>query len=160
MAFVFVLGNALFGGEDSLLASAVVNDPNVTGRAGFLDASLGLFLRSPFLGVGLGGFESTGLILYPHNLIAEIGAELGLAGLIALAAWLVLAVRGALGTPILVALLASTFVFALFSGSVASNTEFWLVSALAVAHLPARTRARSSTAASVTRPARASPAAG
>jgi O-antigen ligase len=139
---IALLGNSLFGGESSILASVVVNDPNVTGRATFLDAALRLFLSSPLLGVGLGGFESTGLIQYPHNLVAEIGSELGLVGLLALAAWFVLALRGAAGSPILVALLIATAVFGLFSGSVASNAEFWLVSALAVAKIPVRARAR------------------
>jgi O-antigen ligase len=138
-----LLANSLFGGENSILASVVVNDPNVTGRATFLDAALRMFLSSPFLGVGLGGFESTGLIQYPHNLVAEIGSELGVAGLLALAAWVVIALRGAAGSPILVALLIATAVFSLFSGSVASNAEFWLVSALAVAKVPVRARSRS-----------------
>jgi O-antigen ligase len=141
-ALVFLLADAMFGGEGSILSRLVVSDPNVTGRATFLDAALRLFVSSPLLGVGFGGFESTGLIQYPHNLVAEIGSELGLVGLLALAAWVVLALRGAAGSPILVALLVATAVFSLFSGSVASNAEFWLVSALAVSKVPVRARSR------------------
>ena len=134
-ALVVVLGDALFGGDRSIVAMAVVNDPNVTGRAGFLQASLDLFSRSPFLGVGFGGFASTGLIEYPHNLVAEVASELGLVGLVALAGWFAVAVRGAARSPLLAALLVATAVFSLFSGSVASNAEFWMFSALAVANV-------------------------
>ena len=70
---------------------------------------------------------------YPHNLIAEIGAELGLVGLLVLAVWFGFALRWASRSPLLVALVVATGVYALFSGSIASNTEFWMCSALAVA---------------------------
>jgi hypothetical protein len=137
---VVLLADTMFGGDASILAKVVVNDPNVTGRATFLDAALRLFLGSPLVGVGLGGFLTTGLIEYPHNLVAEIGSELGVIGLLALGAWFVLALRGALGSPILMALLVATAVYSLFSGSVASNVEFWMFSALAVASHPVRKR--------------------
>jgi O-antigen ligase len=140
VGLVVVLADAFFGGNASILARVFVNDPNVTGRATFLDAALRQFASSPFLGVGIGGFASTGLIQYPHNLIAEFGAELGGIGLAAFATWTLIAFRGALGSPILVALLVTTFSFALFSGSVASNAEFWMCSALAVARIPVRAR--------------------
>ena len=55
--------------------------------------------------------------------------------------WLAFAVRGAAGSPILMALVVSTALFTLFSGSLASNAEFWLCSAFAVARFPL-TRAR------------------
>jgi hypothetical protein len=57
---VVLLADTMFGGAASILAKVVVNDPNVTGRATFLDAALRLFLGSPLVGVGLGGFLTTG----------------------------------------------------------------------------------------------------
>ena len=110
----------------------------MTGRAGFLEAAWRLFLSSPLLGVGIGGFASTGIDQYPHNLIAEVGSELGVIGVLALAAWFGLALRGAARSPLLVALVVGTTAFSLFSGSLASNGEFWMFSALAVASLQLR----------------------
>ncbi len=120
----------------SRIVAGVVADPNVTSRASFLGASGSLFLRAPMLGIGVGGFSVSGLDVYPHNLIAEVGVELGLTGIIAFLAWLGLALRGAARSPILVALVVGTGVYALFSGSLASNTEFWMFSALAIAMVP------------------------
>ena len=49
--------------------ATVVNDPNVTSRALYLDLSSQLFLASPIFGNGLGTFASLGAAdLYPHNI--------------------------------------------------------------------------------------------
>jgi O-antigen ligase len=115
----------------------VTDDTNVTGRANFLAATPSLFIASPVVGTGLGGFTVAGFqAQYPHNLPVEIGVELGMLGLLALLAWWLLALRGAVGSPLLVALLVATSVFSLFSGSLASNEAFWLFSGLAVAMVP------------------------
>ena len=53
-----------------------------------------------------------------------------------LVVWLAMALRGAARSPILVALLVGTGTFAMFSGDLAGNGEFWMFSALAVAMLP------------------------
>ena len=132
VALVVLLADSLLGADRSVLSTAVLSDPNVIGRAVLLDTGVGLFLGAPLQGVGLGGFAAIGFLEYPHNLVVEIASELGLIGIILLAIWLVLAIRGAAGSPLLMALLVATTVFALFSGSVASNAEFWMVSALAV----------------------------
>lgn len=117
--------------------SPVTDDGNVTGRADLLAATPSLFIASPVVGTGLGGFTvADPLAQYPHNLPIEIGVELGMLGLLALAAWWLLAVRGAVGSPLLIALLVATSVFSLFSGSLASNEAFWLFSGLAVAMVP------------------------
>lgn len=118
------------------LLAGTIADPNVTSRATFLGAAGSLFLKAPLLGVGIGGFAAGGLDLYPHNLIAEIGAELGSIGVLTLIAWVGLALRGAARSPILVALVVATGVYTLFSGSLASNAEFWMFTGLAVAMVP------------------------
>ena len=125
----------------SPLLSRVLDDPNATSRGTFLQVAAEIFARSPVLGSGLGAFASTGLDAYPHNLVAEIASELGVLGLAAVASWLVLALRGAAGSPLLVALLVASAVYTLGSGSMASNTEFWVISAVAAARLPVRAAA-------------------
>jgi O-antigen ligase len=115
----------------------ITGDANVTARSDLLAATLPLFIASPVVGTGLGGYAVTGFENpYPHNLPIEIGVELGVLGLLALLAWWLLALRGAVGSPLLVALLVATSVFSLFSGDLAFNEAFWLFSGLAVAMVP------------------------
>jgi O-antigen ligase len=116
----------------------LVEDPNVTSRATFLAASAQLFAEAPLLGIGFGGFASTGLHDYPHNMIAEVAAETGLIGLAALTSWIVLAVIGASRSPLVMGLLVASATGAFFSGHIGSQTEFWMFSALGVAALSAR----------------------
>ena len=111
----------------------LIDDPNVTSREDFLAASIPLIELSPLFGIGFGGFASTGLHLYPHNLPDEVMTELGIVGVALLLVWGVMALRGALGSPMLVAVVVTTGTLTLFTGSVASQEAFWLFSALAVA---------------------------
>ena len=69
-------------------------------------------------------------------MLFEIAAELGILGVLIVVPWVVFAVLGAAGSPILMALVVATGLFTLFSGSLASNVEFWLCSAFAVARFP------------------------
>jgi len=124
---------SLLAGLADPLFEEVFNDPNVSGRAGYLRALGPLFVDAPLFGIGLGGFASTGLADYPHNLVAEVALELGFAGLLLLLAWFTLALRAAAGSPLLVALVVATGVFSLFSGYLGAHTEFWLFTALALA---------------------------
>ena len=124
------------------VARLVVGDPNVIGRASFLGAALPLFLHSPVFGIGIGGFAATGLDLYPHNMIAEIAVELGVIGIVLFLMWFGLALRGAARSPLLVALVVASAVFSLFSGSLAGNAEFWMLSAFAVSTFPLSTKQR------------------
>ena len=131
IALVVMLSGAL----DPMLARLGV-DPNASSRVNYLAAAGGLFLQAPILGVGIGGFAATGLDFYPHNMVAEVGSELGSLGILFLLAWVGLALRGAARSPIVVALVVATIVFSLASGNLAGNTEFWMFSALAVSMLP------------------------
>jgi len=139
VALVVVLSGVL----DPLLIR-VADDPNTSSRAIDLAATGRLFLQAPVFGVGIGGFASTGLDVYPHNMFAEVVSELGVLGALLLLAWLGLALRGAARSPVAVALVVATAVFALFSGNLAGNAEFWIFSALAVAMLPIHGGAASS----------------
>ncbi len=139
----FIVGFAVASGAlvlasgilDSLLGP-VVSDPNVTSRAGFLDAAIENFLGSPLLGIGGGGFAAIDPARYPHNMLVEATMELGVAGTGLLVLWTSMAIVGALRSPLLIALVVATATYSLFSGSLATNVEFWIVSALAVAGLP------------------------
>jgi O-antigen ligase len=129
------------GAVEGLFAPAV-QDPNVTARAGYLEVGLPMLLEAPILGLGLGGFAMTGLDEYPHNLPLEVALELGLVGAVIMGAWILVGLRAAAGSPILVALIAATATFSLFSGSLASNVELWMFTALAVGLWPALARRR------------------
>jgi hypothetical protein len=126
----------LLSGAFDPLIGPMVHDPNVASRATNIEASLPMLIQSPLFGTGMGGFASAALTAYPHNLLLEVGVELGLLGLVALLAWVGLALIGASRRPMIMGLVVGTAGFALFSGSIASNAEFWLFSALAVALAP------------------------
>jgi O-antigen ligase len=140
IALVAIVADVFSGSSSSIFSRLFVNDPNVAGRASFLAVAVPMFLGAPLQGVGIGGFAASGLSAYPHNLVAEIAAELGVLGLLAYASWLALALRGALRSPLLTALVVATTLFSLFSGSIASNVEFWLFTAVAVALVPIGSR--------------------
>ncbi len=128
----------LFAGLADPFLAGVLNDPNTEARAGYLRVLGPLFLDAPLFGAGIGGFAAAGAGEYPHNLVAEVAAELGFVGVLLLLFWFGLALRGAARSPVLVTLVVSTSVFSLFSGSLASNPEFWMSTALAVAMSPIR----------------------
>jgi O-antigen ligase len=114
-----------------------LRDTNNLSRLTYVTGAAGQFIASPLIGQGFGAFASTGLDLYPHNLIAEVAAELGLLGLLALGAWILIALRASIRSPLLTALIMGTLAFSLVSGSIAGEAEFWFFSALAVGLLPA-----------------------
>jgi O-antigen ligase len=90
------------------------------------------------LGIGTGGFGSLNLgYPYPHNILLEVGLELGALGLLALVVMIgSIAVRLArlwretrlgerLEASLLIALLASAVVNAFFSGALPDNKDIW-----------------------------------
>jgi O-antigen ligase len=91
------------------------------------------------VGIGTGGYAaiSTTGAIYPHNIVLEVGTELGVLGLLALAAFVLSVVvrllrllRGGGETAGWAGLLLTLFVFALvnakFSGYVPYNSGLWL----------------------------------
>lgn len=142
LAWVSLLGLAagllvvvMFGVLNTALDEALT-DPNNLSRPNFLIGAASLFSGSPLIGGGFGAFASTGLDLYPHNLVAEVASELGLLGLLALGAWILVVLRASIRSALFTALTVTTFVFAMFSGSIAGDAEFWFFSALAVGVVP------------------------
>jgi O-antigen ligase len=134
-ALAIVAAFGLFDRASTVL-STFLAEPDVTSRGSYINEAGRLFSNAPLSGIGIGGFAATGLDKYPHNLVFEIAAELGVLGLLLVVPWLAIALRGAAGSPLLMALVVATAIFALFSGSLASNAEFWLCSAFGVARFP------------------------
>jgi O-antigen ligase len=124
---------AVLGSDPSRLAP-VLEDPNVASRAIYLQRAAEMFGRAPVLGAGFGAFATQGLDApYPHNLIAEMAAELGIVGVTLAVIWIGFALWRAAGSPLLVALVVATTAFAMFSGNVAGNSELWIFSGIAIA---------------------------
>ena len=108
------------------------------------------FLDHPLGGIGTGGFAAVNPSeVYPHNLVLEVASELGLVGLVLLAATLAYAVaalvaawrRGAAEArptvALVAALLASTLFNSLVSSNLPTNNALWLAFGLAGGLLPA-----------------------
>ena len=123
-----------------------------SGRLSRFDSAIQMFLDTKGLGVGTGGFATRyattqgsrvelqleGGRDYPHNVILEVGSELGALGLIVLGVWLSLCVKGlkrlaqsgSTSTGLLVAFWIYAILNAMVSGDVASNSAIWLFGAI------------------------------
>ncbi|MDW7710745.1 MAG: O-antigen ligase family protein [Deferrisomatales bacterium] len=73
------------------IVELTIEEQYTSGRTEIYRAALKLGSENPFVGAGLGGFASTGLHVYPHNLFLEVFSETGMAGLGLIAAALGLA---------------------------------------------------------------------
>lgn len=58
-----------------------IEERYTSSRPELYEAALGLAVANPVIGVGLGGFATTGLHRYPHNLFLEVLSESGTVGL-------------------------------------------------------------------------------
>lgn len=108
------------------------------GRSELWALALNAFNQHPLAGVGWGGFSALSTELYPHNILLEVSAELGILGVIFVVGIVVSAVMKLVdmwripdgGDKLVIALIASllltAFVNALFSGSIQDNSEIWL----------------------------------
>lgn len=92
-----------------------------------------LFLNNPFFGTGLGGFSILDQRDYPHNIILEIGSELGLIGLIIWGTILIKSLYVFINNNVLKVLFLQTFIYTLFSGDIGVNYEYILISFLGLA---------------------------
>ena len=113
------------------------------GRAQLWSAAENAFRSHPLVGVGTGGFAAIRPVdSYPHNLFLEVGAELGVLGLIPLIAMLIATataiVRGYRASPederahmaVAAALFLAALVNAQVSGDIATNSGLWLSTGL------------------------------
>ena len=109
------------------------------GRTALWGQAVEAFANSPFLGLGTGGFAGAQVAeQYPHNLLLEVAAELGVIGLVLVCALLVNASArmakawraGDGDQRLMVAVVAALFttglVNALFSAGIQDNRAVWL----------------------------------
>ncbi len=92
ISFIFLMPVKLSERYSSLINSFIVDDYidiSLNSRFIMWEIGLKMFLQNPLFGVGLGGFnqqivnDAVGIpINYPHNIIIESAAELGIIGLI------------------------------------------------------------------------------
>ena len=117
---------------------------SANGRDALFTQATDLIRQHPLFGVGTGGFAAFQPIeKYPHNILLEVGSELGLVGLILLIAVVVSGfaslawvwktrderLRGQVS--LVAALLVMALVNAGFSGDVTANSDIWLLVGLA-----------------------------
>ena len=120
------------------------SDLSSNGRSQLWAAAWEGFLKHPLLGVGTGGFaDLRAAEIYPHNFLLEGAVELGILGLLAVAAlvaWTFVRIgRGwreaqdedRLLAGVVAALFSMAVVNALFSSAIPNNKEVWLWSGVA-----------------------------
>jgi O-antigen ligase len=152
----FVVGRVVPGQSITRVLSFISgSDTQGEDRIALWHAAWRVFGDHPVLGLGTGGFGSlSNLYDYPHNLVLEVAAELGVVGLLLLAAivWTggAQAHRAWRGSdrPVeagfALALLAYALLNAMFSGDIAGNGQIWLAVGLGGglgSRLPRRRRA-------------------
>ncbi|MDO5682462.1 MAG: O-antigen ligase family protein [Propionibacteriaceae bacterium] len=120
-----------------------INERYTSGRDGITDIAIQLFKEKPIFGWGLFSFETqasatTGLT-YPHNLVLQIAAELGLFGIVLFALillqWLFSMKRSFESTLATIAnsILLLYFTVSMFSGDYYDARQFFIFSVIVVA---------------------------
>ena len=108
----------------------VASDPNITFREGTYVRAIEAIRQDPLVGSGLGGFSATGEREYPHNILLELGVELGVVGVLL---WLALATIWtwrARTSQLLLSLVVQSVLYAMVSGDLAFNGEHILIGML------------------------------
>lgn len=132
-------------------------DMSLYGRVECYIKAVQVFLSHPLLGAGTEGFTALTGINYPHNLILEFAAEMGLLGLALLGWWAVDSGRrvlrcwpGRQSTPVsapagaVAALLLAWFISAQFSFNINGNRVLFLLAPILALLCTARDQARAS----------------
>jgi O-antigen ligase len=131
-----VPGSSIGRSLSTILGSAGGLSSN--GRSALWSGAYTTLAHHVLLGIGTGGFGSLNLgYPYPHNILLEIGLELGVLGLLAFVLmlgsigvrltrlWRETRLDERLEASLLIALLASAVVNALFSGALPDNRDIW-----------------------------------
>jgi O-antigen ligase len=122
--------STLIGGNSGLSSN---------GRSALWAQAFTAFAQHPFIGIGTGGFGALNAAEpYPHNILLEMAAELGIVGALlfigivvsaaaAMArAWRAATGRDSLDAVVIITLFIAAIVNGLFSGAVSDNKEIWL----------------------------------
>ncbi|MCH1640249.1 O-antigen ligase family protein [Paenibacillus timonensis] len=116
-------------------------DDNYIGRLDLQTRALEKLEASPFLGAGLGSVTPPLARDFPHNLVLEIAAEGGFAGLTLWTFALLFSLWAAYQrTPVLAILLVQTVGYALASGDFGYNYEYMVMAMTALALMPVKQR--------------------
>jgi O-antigen ligase len=120
-------------------------DASSNGRSALWGTAWHAFTSHPLFGVGTGSFAGVDpLNLYPHNLLLEMLAELGIVGGLLVLGTIVLGASRLVGTwrtagqqdrldaAVVASLLVAAFANAMFSGDVTTNSAVWLALGLAL----------------------------
>ncbi len=115
------------------------------GRSDLWSQAIQAFGAHPFVGLGTGGFASVNPEnLYPHNLLLEVGSELGLVGLVPMIGiimtggatlvgnWQRSVDLGRARAALVIALFVAAITNAMFSGDLSTNGDVWLALGLGV----------------------------
>lgn len=114
------------------------------GRSALWAKAFTAFGAHSLVGIGTGGFAALDPESYPHNILLEMAAELGIIGAVAFIAMAASIVRRLivlwrrthgrlqLEVTLLIALFLSALVNAIFSGAVQDNSDLWLWGGLGV----------------------------
>jgi O-Antigen ligase len=115
------------------------------GRSDLWSQAIQAFSTHPFVGLGTGGFASVNPAdLYPHNILLEVGSELGLVGLVPMIGIIVTGAatlvgncrrsvdRGRARSSLVIALFVAALTNAMFSGDLSTNGDVWLALGLGI----------------------------
>ncbi len=132
-----VPGSAVGRSLSTIIGSASGLSSN--GRSSEWANAFAAFSQNTWLGLGTGGFAKIDPILqYPHNILLEVGVELGILGVIAvvvmigsmfrrlISIWRAGLPDDRLESSLLIALLLMALVNALFSGAIQDNRDVWV----------------------------------
>lgn len=132
-----VPGSAIGRSLSTIIGSASGLSSN--GRSSLWAAAYGEFAKHPLFGLGTGGFAGLNQPEpYPHNILLEVGVELGVVGLIAVttmigsmflrlaALWRWTVGDDRLEASLLIALFVSALINAFFSGAIQDNLYIWV----------------------------------
>ncbi|MBP2001947.1 O-antigen ligase [Paenibacillus shirakamiensis] len=138
--FTGPLQDAVAGSRFTVLFSAnqLQGDDNFLGRVDLQMKAIDEFQQHPFFGLGIGGITPPVKSEFPHNILLELGSELGIMGLFL---WL-LALLYTLWTVrkqgVLLVLLLQTVGCAMISGDFGYNFEYMLLAFVALVFVPKR----------------------
>jgi O-antigen ligase len=153
-----VLVAQIVPGQATLRALSVLTGTGAgvssNGRSELWSQALSTFQAHQVMGIGTGGFASLNPTeMYPHNLLLEVSAELGLLGLALLLGLLIsggvvlvatcrrAVSRDRVRAALVLSLFVAALVNAMFSGDVSTNSDVWLALGLGVGLAPEAVRA-------------------
>jgi O-antigen ligase len=140
---VLVPGSAIGRSLSTIVGSA--NGLSSNGRSALWSEAFTAFSQHPLFGIGTGGFGAIDPVeLYPHNLLLETGAELGVLGVLTVGVMILSMLRrlsalwrqvdGAqrLEVTVVISLFVSALVNSMFSGGIQDNADIWLWGGLGI----------------------------